>query len=233
MAGLVTGGSVRVHGCRQDRLVTALTTLRGMGAEFDITDDYIRATAPDGLRPAAVHTDTHPGFMTDWQTPLMVLSTQADGMSVLHETVYEDRLVYVPALQQMGTEIELFATCLGGESCRFHDTNAIHSAVVKGVSALRGAVVEVPDVRAGSSVIAAAIATGPPGSAASGTWSVATTSLRSSSPSSGCPSGPPTRACYESDWWGSGRVVWVRRGLRSRRSGVKVIALLQEASCPP
>lgn len=162
VAGLVTGGEVRVHGCAQDRLVTAITTLHRMGAEFDITDDYVRASARNGLSPAAVQTDTHPGFMTDWQTPLVVLYTQADGMSVLHETVYEDRLVYVPALKAMGAEIELFSTCLGGESCRFHDTNAKHSAVVKGVSKLRGADVEVPDVRAGfSSVIAAAIADGP------------------------------------------------------------------------
>lgn len=162
VAGLVTGGEVRVHGCGQDRLVTAITTLNRMGAAFDITDDYIQASAPHGLTPAAVQTDTHPGFMTDWQTPLVVLMTQADGMSVLHETVYEDRLVYVPALKQMGAEVELFSTCLGGESCRFHDTNALHSAVVKGVSKLRGAQVDVPDVRAGfSSVIAAAIADGP------------------------------------------------------------------------
>ena len=162
VAGLVTGGEVRVHGCAQDRLVTAITTLHRMGATFDITDDYIQASAPNGLVSAAVQTDTHPGYMTDWQTPLVVLFTQADGMSVLHETVYEDRLVYVPALKQMGAEIELFSTCLGGESCRFHDTNALHSAVVKGISKLRGAEVEVPDVRAGfSSVIAAAIADGP------------------------------------------------------------------------
>ncbi len=162
VAGLVTGGEVRVHNCPQDRIVTAITTLHRMGARFDITDEYIQASAPNGLRPAAVQTDTHPGFMTDWQTPLVVLFTQADGMSVLHETVYEDRLVYVPALKQMGAEIELFSTCLGGESCRFHDTNAVHSAVVKGVSKLRGAAVDVPDVRAGfSSVIAAAIADGP------------------------------------------------------------------------
>jgi UDP-N-acetylglucosamine 1-carboxyvinyltransferase len=162
VAGLVTGGEVRVHGCDQDRLVTAITTLNRMGASFDITDEYIQASASHGLTPAAVQTDTHPGFMTDWQTPLVVLMTQADGMSVLHETVYEDRLVYVPALKQMGAEIELFHTCLGGESCRFHDTNAKHSAVVKGISKLRGAEVEVPDVRAGfSSVIAAAIAEGP------------------------------------------------------------------------
>jgi UDP-N-acetylglucosamine 1-carboxyvinyltransferase len=147
VAGLVTGGEVKVHGCAQERLVTAITTLQRMGAHFEIADDWMTATAPDGLRPAAVQTDTHPGFMTDWQTPLVVLFTQADGMSVLHETVYEDRLVYVPALKKMGAEIELFETCLGGPACRFHDTTAVHSAIVKGVSKLHGAEVDVPTLR--------------------------------------------------------------------------------------
>lgn len=163
VAGLLTGGQVRVVGCGQDRLVTAVTTLLRMGARVDIDDDgAMIASTPDGLRAAAVQTDVHPGFMTDWQTPLMVLFTQAEGMSVLHETVYEDRFVYVPALQAMGGEIELFSACLGGPACRFHDTSNLHSAVVRGVSKLRGAAVEIPDVRAGfSSVIAAASAEGP------------------------------------------------------------------------
>jgi UDP-N-acetylglucosamine 1-carboxyvinyltransferase len=161
-AGLVTGGEVRVHGCPQDRLVTAITTLARMGAEFDITDEWITASAPGGLRSAAVHTDTHPGFMTDWQQPLMVLFTQADGLSVLHETVFENRLVYVPALQKMGCEIEVFAACLGGPACRFHDGNSLHSAVVHGASKLHGADVTMPDVRAGfSAVLAASVADGP------------------------------------------------------------------------
>src|ERR1700722_3889766 len=162
VAGLITGGEVRVHGCPQDRLVTAITTLARMGTRFDITDEWITASAPDGLQPAAVHTDTHPGFMTDWQQPLMVLFTQANGMSVLHETVFENRLVYVPALQKMGCEIEVFAACLGGPACRFHDGNAAHSAVIRGVSKLHGAEVELPDVRAGfSAVLAAAVADRP------------------------------------------------------------------------
>src|ERR1700734_2574917 len=162
VAGLITRGEVRVHGCPQDRLVTAITTLARMGARIDITDDWITASAPDGLRPAAVHTDTHPGFMTDWQQPLMVLFTPADGVSVLHETVFENRLVYVPALQKMGCEIEVFAACLGGPACRFPDTNAVHSAVIRGVSKLRGAEVELPDVRAGfSAVLAASVADRP------------------------------------------------------------------------
>ncbi|NBF00070.1 UDP-N-acetylglucosamine 1-carboxyvinyltransferase [Nonomuraea sp. KC401] len=162
-AGLITQGEVRVHGCPQDRLVTAITTLARMGAQFDINDEYLCATAPpEGLRAAAVQTDTHPGFMTDWQTPLMVLFTQSQGMSVLHETVFENRLVYVPALQRMGCEIEVFDQCLGGPACRYHDTNARHSAVVRGVSQLKGADVTLPDIRAGfSAVLAAAVADGP------------------------------------------------------------------------
>lgn len=161
VAGLMTGGQVRVGGCAQDRLVTAIDTLQKMGARFEITDDYITASAGDGLRPVAVQTSTHPGFMTDWQPPLIVLMTQAEGMSVIHETVYEDRLGYVRELTAMGAEVELFDTCLGGPACRFHDTNAMHSAVVRGVSKLRGAEVTIPDVRAGfSSVIAAAVADG-------------------------------------------------------------------------
>lgn len=161
-AGLISGGEVRVHGCPQDRLVTAITTLARMGARFDINDEYLCATSPpEGLRAAAVQTDTHPGFMTDWQTPLMVLFTQSHGMSVLHETVFENRLVYVPALQRMGCEIEVFDQCLGGPACRYHDTNARHSAVVRGVSKLRGADVTLPDIRAGfSAVLAAAVADG-------------------------------------------------------------------------
>ncbi|MDZ7674674.1 MAG: UDP-N-acetylglucosamine 1-carboxyvinyltransferase [Acidimicrobiales bacterium] len=161
VAGLATGGEVRVAGCHQDRMVTAISTLQRMGAEFDINDAWLSASA-QGLHPVAIHTDTHPGFMTDWQSPLFVLMTQAEGMSVLHETVFEDRVQYpASVVAAMGGEIELFDTCLGGPDCRFHDTNAVHSAVVRGVSKLRGAHVEIPDVRAGfSGVIAAAAAEG-------------------------------------------------------------------------
>lgn len=161
VAGLATGGELRVHGCPQDRMVTAISALHGMGATFEINDEWISASS-DGLRAVAIHTDTHPGFMTDWQSPLFVLMTQAEGMSVLHETVFEDRVRYpATVVQAMGGEIELFSTCLGGPACRFHDTNSIHSAVVRGRSKLRGATVEIPDVRAGfSGVIAAAAAEG-------------------------------------------------------------------------
>ena len=158
VAGLATGGRVSVRGCEQDRLVTAISTLHRMGARFDITDDAITV---DGRRlsPAAVHTDPHPGFMTDWQPPLVVLLTQVAGLSVLHETVFEDRLGYVEALRAMGAEIELFDQCLVGSACRFHESDWLHSAVIRGRTPLRGAEIEMPDIRgAFAYVIAAAVA---------------------------------------------------------------------------
>jgi UDP-N-acetylglucosamine 1-carboxyvinyltransferase len=160
-AGLATGGKVRVFGCPQGRLVTAISTLHKMGARFEITDYYLAAEAPDGLRSLAIQTDTHPGFMTDWQSPLVVCMTQAEGMSVVHETVYEGRFPYVRALNTMGAEIELFDSCLGGRDCRFAESESLHSAVVKGPTPLKGAEVTVPDIRGGFAyVIAAAAAEG-------------------------------------------------------------------------
>ncbi|HUQ63024.1 MAG TPA: UDP-N-acetylglucosamine 1-carboxyvinyltransferase [Acidimicrobiales bacterium] len=160
-AGLATGGKVRIVGCAQDRLVTAISTLQRMGARFEIDDKGIAAEAGE-LLPAAVQTSTHPGFMTDWHPPLVVLFTRVSGMSVLHETVFEDRLGYVDALRSMNAEVELFEQCLVGQTCRFEQSGWKHSAVVRGVSKLHGAEMLMPDVRgAFSYVIAAAAAEGP------------------------------------------------------------------------
>jgi UDP-N-acetylglucosamine 1-carboxyvinyltransferase len=161
VAGLVTGGAVKVFGCHQGRLVTAISTLYRMGVEFDITDDYVMAKPAAKMSPAVVSTDTHPGFMTDWQSPMLVLFTKTEGMSVLHETVWDNRLGYVSGLKQMGAEIEVFDSCLGGPSCRFFERNALHSAVVHGPTKLQGAEITMPDIRAGFSyVLAAATADG-------------------------------------------------------------------------
>ncbi|MGH9225238.1 MAG: UDP-N-acetylglucosamine 1-carboxyvinyltransferase [Acidimicrobiales bacterium] len=163
IAGLATGGRVRIVGCAQDRLVTAISILQRIGADFQFDDEGIAAeVGPRGLRHAAVQTDTHPGFMTDWQPGLVVLFTQALGMSVLHETVFEDRLGYVDALRAMNAEVELFDQCLVGQSCRFAEAGFLHSALVRGVSELGGAEIEMPDIRAAFSyVIAAAAAHSP------------------------------------------------------------------------
>jgi UDP-N-acetylglucosamine 1-carboxyvinyltransferase len=157
VAGLITGGQVTVHGCGQDRLVTAISTLSRMGAEFDITDTSVSAKA-SRLHAAAVETDTHPGFMTDWQSPMVALFTQCDGLSVMYETVYENRFTYVPALNKMGAQIETYNTPLGSIHSRFVGSSTPCSVVVRGRTPLQGTEVAVPDIRGGFAYVLAAAA---------------------------------------------------------------------------
>jgi UDP-N-acetylglucosamine 1-carboxyvinyltransferase len=94
--------------------------------------------------------------MTDWQQPAVVLLTQADGMSVVHETVYENRFGYTE-LRRMGARIELSNQCLGRRTCRFVDRDFPHSAVVSGPTPLVGSDLTIPDPRAGFAYVLAGL----------------------------------------------------------------------------
>ena len=99
----------------------------------DAIDDGIRFWHPGGtLNSIAIETDVHPGFMTDWQQPLVVALTQTTGLSIVHETVYENRLGFTDALVEAGAHIQTFRECLGGSPCRFGRANYQHSAVISG-----------------------------------------------------------------------------------------------------
>ena len=76
----------------------------------------------------------------------------------MHETVYENRLGFTRALVDMGATIQLYRECLGGLPCRFGQRNFKHSAVVSGPTQLRGADIQVPDLRGGFSYLIAALA---------------------------------------------------------------------------
>ncbi len=83
-------------------MLTFLNVFRKAGGWFDIREDGILFRRDGELKPVVVETDVHPGFMTDWQQPLVVALTQAKGVSVVHETVYENRLGFTEALVQDG-----------------------------------------------------------------------------------------------------------------------------------
>ncbi|MFA7360065.1 MAG: UDP-N-acetylglucosamine 1-carboxyvinyltransferase [Candidatus Kapaibacterium sp.] len=157
VAGLVTKGDVFVENAVQDDLITFLNTIRRIGGEFEIKDNGIRFFYNGPFNPIAIETNVHPGFMTDWQQPLVILLTQAKGISIVHETVYEKRFGYVEELNKMGAEIELYNTCLGGLACRFANQEYFHSAVIKGPVSLHGAEIVVPDLRGGMSYLIAGL----------------------------------------------------------------------------
>lgn len=157
-AALATGGDVFVGGAQQAEMLTFLNIFRKVGGAFEIHDDGIRFYHPGGeLKPVVVETDVHPGFMTDWQQPLVVALTKANGVSIVHETVYEQRFGFVDALVKMGANIQLHSECLGGHPCRFGQRNFLHSAVISGPTELHGADIEVPDLRGGFSHLIAAL----------------------------------------------------------------------------
>ncbi len=158
-AALTTGGNIFVGGAKQLEMTTFLNVFRKVGGAFDIEDDGIRFyQAGADLHPVVIETDVHPGFMTDWQQPLVVALTQAKGLSIVHETVYENRFGFTDALVKMGAQIQIYRECLGGNPCRFGQRNFYHSAVISGPTNLTGADIEVPDLRGGFSHMVAALA---------------------------------------------------------------------------
>jgi len=156
-AAIASKGSVTIEDARQSDMISFLNSVRLIGADYEILPEGIKFFYKDNLKPIAIETNVHPGFMTDWQAPFVILLTQANGVSIIHETVYENRLGYISELKKMGADIELYNDCLGGSICRFKNTNYYHSAVVKGPSKLRPANINVPDIRAGFSYLVAAI----------------------------------------------------------------------------
>ena len=158
-AALATNGDIFVGGARQPEMMAFLNVFRKVAGAFEIKDDGIRFYHPGGeLSPVVLETDVHPGFMTDWQQPLVVALTQANGLSIIHETVYENRFGFTDALVQMGAQIQIYRECLGGTPCRFGQRNFYHSAVINGPAKLTGADIRVPDLRGGFSHMVAALA---------------------------------------------------------------------------
>ncbi|MEV0650937.1 UDP-N-acetylglucosamine 1-carboxyvinyltransferase [Phytomonospora sp. NPDC050363] len=162
-AALATHGEIFVRGARQADMMTFLNVYRSVGGAFSVDDSPIgggiRFWHPGGeLQPVALETDVHPGLMTDWQQPLVVALTQARGLSIVHETVYERRFGYTTELRQMGANIQLYSECLGGTPCRWGRRNFLHSAVIAGPSKLHAADLQIPDLRAGFSHLIAALA---------------------------------------------------------------------------
>ena len=158
---IATDGDIFLEEAQQDTLITFLNVLRKIGGEFEIEKNGIRFFRKGELKAIELETDTFPGFTTDWQQPTVVLLTQANGISVIHETVYEDRFGYTEELRKMGADITIFTKCLGEKPCRFNEKNHPHSAVIKGPAMLKGTKTEIYDLRAGcANVIAALIAKG-------------------------------------------------------------------------
>lgn len=142
MAGLASHGQVEVKGVIPEHLATVCAKLEEAGAAVEISADAIRLEAPPRVRAVDVQTQPHPGFPTDLHPPMVAALARADGISLVQETVFENRFHYVNELARMGASVRVD-----------RDT-----AIVRGQERLSGAPVEAPDIRGGAALVIAALA---------------------------------------------------------------------------
>jgi UDP-N-acetylglucosamine 1-carboxyvinyltransferase len=141
IASAITGGDVTLEDARPEHLKVLVAKLRE--AEVEIEDDQgtIRIRAPRGFRAVDIETMPYPGFPTDMQAQFMALMTVAPGLSVITETVFENRFMHVPELLRMRADIRIEGS----------------GAIVRGVNSLSGAPVMATDLRASAALILAGL----------------------------------------------------------------------------
>ncbi|HMH21207.1 MAG TPA: UDP-N-acetylglucosamine 1-carboxyvinyltransferase [Puia sp.] len=160
-----TKGRIVVEGIRPDTMGSFYPYFTKLGGGFDIIDkDKIEFYRKDDkLTPISIETDVAPGFATDWQPLIAILLVLCEGVSTIHDTVYENRFGYLGALSKLGADTEPTTHCLGSVPCRFQYKNHPHSVMIKGPAKLKSDNLEIriPDLRAGLAyVIAASVAEG-------------------------------------------------------------------------
>lgn len=140
-AGL-TRGDILITNCAMEHLRAVVDRLRATGMDIEEEGDGVRCVGPARIRATDIRTQVHPGFPTDMQAQFMALMTVAEGMSVINETIFENRFMHVLELQRMGADIQVHG----------------HTAIVRGVPMISGAEVMATDLRAAAGLILGGLA---------------------------------------------------------------------------
>ncbi len=141
IAAALTGGDLMVSGCDPSHLTALLQKLEECGVKVRITGDGVRVTGDNPLKAADISTEEHPGFPTDMQAQYMALATQAEGVSIITENIFENRFMHVGELNRMGANIKIDG----------------RRAIVRGKTPLSSAAVLASDLRASASLVLAAL----------------------------------------------------------------------------
>jgi len=142
VAGALTGGDLSLINCDPEHLGATIALLQKAGAMIETTGPHrVRVRAPRKLFAADVTTEEYPGFATDMQAQYMALATQAEGTSVINETIFENRFLHASEMMRMGAQISIDG----------------HRATVKGPAALSGTTVQASDLRASAGLVLAGL----------------------------------------------------------------------------
>ncbi len=140
-AGL-TRGNIKIQRCPLQHMEAVVNKLRETGMEIDPDGDGVRVVGSRRVRSVDVKTLPYPGFPTDMQAQFMVLMSLGKGLSVISETIFENRFIHVSELRRMGADIRIMG----------------NSAIIQGVEGLSGAEVMASDLRASACLILAGLA---------------------------------------------------------------------------
>ena len=142
IAAAITGGELSLVGASLDHFGVVRWKLEQMGVEFATHGAILQVRRERALRPINVITSPFPGFATDLQSPIMALSTLADGTSYIRETIFDGRYTLVSELNKLGAKVEV----------------AGNAALVHGPNVLKGTEVTAHDLRSGIALILAGLA---------------------------------------------------------------------------
>jgi len=140
-AGAITKSELTLTHVEPKHLGAVLAKLEEMGSSFDITTDTITIHPAQEIKPVKLITQEYPAFPTDMQAQFLALATQANGVSIIEERLFENRFMHVSELQRMGADISLNG----------------HTATVSGKTKLSGTDVMATDLRASSALVLAAL----------------------------------------------------------------------------
>ncbi len=166
VAAIMTHGNITIQGVDKVNLTSFINVLTKMGCSYEFVGDEMRVWANNtALNPVNVTTAPAPGFLTDWQPLVTLLCTKSSGDSLLHDTVYTDRFGYIKDLNRMGAKIELYRPSELGITPVISDDaydvvklgEPYTVAKVEGPTKLRGVKMNIPDLRAGATLILAAL----------------------------------------------------------------------------
>jgi UDP-N-acetylglucosamine 1-carboxyvinyltransferase len=138
----LTRGNIKILNCPVHHMDAVVNKLRESGMEIDLEGEGVRVVGNRRIRSVDVKTQPYPGFPTDMQAQFMVLMSLAKGLSVISETIFENRFIHVSELQRMGADIRIQKD----------------AAIIQGVGSLSGAQVMATDLRASASLILAGLA---------------------------------------------------------------------------
>lgn len=140
--GALCGKNLKVTNIRPDHLDVLWKYFDLMCINYELGDSWVTVSHSLPCKPQQIKTHEYPGFITDLQPPMSLLLSQADGLSMMHETIYDGRLFYTDLLNQMGAEIIMADP---------------HRVLIQGPAKLYGKKIASPDIRAGITLVMAAL----------------------------------------------------------------------------